>query len=140
MEDPFQAEYRLLMQVLEENYRSPNKNLWQVSFHWWRYYFHLNKQLDKAKTLADRVRVIEEYIVHSKVLMGIEEATLADIEGDLKKIGEERFLEPTIPPHIRDMVRMMQNERGKFTRKVRAIKREKGGVPLKKNRVPRIFS
>lgn len=139
MEDPFQAEYRLLLRVLEDNYRSPHKNLWQVSFHWWRYYFHLNKQLDNAKTVNDRSKVIEEYISQAKELVGIEQAMIKDIEGDLKRTGAGSE-EPTLPFHIQDMIRMMQNERSKFNRRLRATKREKEGIPLKRKRHPPILS
>jgi|JI9StandDraft_1071089.scaffolds.fasta_scaffold22207_2 hypothetical protein len=141
MDETLENEHRLLLRVLDDNAVSLEKNMWQIAFHWWRYYYHFNKQLDAAKELAEKVAIIEQYMAQSRSLVEVKAKIIKDLETEVMRRGDLEAKEVPLNTPTEDMIRMMQQESLQFTKRLKAVKRQKEGkapTSSKRARKPRI--
>jgi len=120
-----EAEFDRLEEVLKENASRREKNLWQVVYHFWRFYYYMNQNIQNSTSIKKEVEIIDLFIEFHKSrlkhLMGVFE--VYDVKDkNIQKIELEKSEQQ---PYIKEMLQLLEMERETFASNVKRIKKEK---------------
>ena len=114
------AEYDRLIEVLHLNAEREEKDLWQVCYHYWRFYRAVNDTLKEASSTKKQIEIVDHFIDFLKK----SEQFKLSIE-EKESLNKKEV--PPMPPHIEKMRLIMRHEFEELTRKIRKLKRAKEG-------------
>ncbi len=109
--------------VLDQNLTSEVKDFWNIYFHFWRYLYSLNQNIEECSRLEDKVDLIEQFVRQNKEIAKLEEAMI-----ERNKLPKKDIPSPdTIPfsPHIQSIKDLFLNEQARLARLMKEVKREK---------------
>ena len=115
--------FETLCNVLDNNITSEQKDFWQIYFCWWRFFYCVNENLEKASLHKDKVSLIEQFVEYSKELSKIEAVIL-----ERNKVAKDKLPSAEdIPfaPHIKNMQGLLKKEQERLGQLMKAVKKEK---------------
>lgn len=120
--------FQSLSQVLDLNFTSKTKDFWLIYFHWWRFFYCFNENIEKSKTLEEKILIIEKFMQYNKALSATESAMLERYR--VNKNALPAVEEIPFAPHIQNMKELFKKEQERFGLLMRGVKKQK--APIKK--------
>ena len=122
--------FKKLYDTLELNRTAVNKDFWTIYFHWWRYFYCFNENLQLITKENDRLALTGKFMQYNKELVDLGDRIL-----EQKKMKNKKF--PAIeavdfPEHVQNMIQLMKKEQDRSAKLVKEMKKQKRGKYPKK--------
>lgn len=127
--------YQQLHAAIDDSMDKEKRNLWLIHYCWWQFYYCLNREFEGADSDEAKEAVIEAFIKYDKELQvaGLQVAKHYGVKADeVEPLVPE---DPSLPPHIKDVMAIFRMERDKFASLTRAHRRGKNGLKSGRKRV-----
>ena len=118
-------EFDKLLEVLEANYNRDQKDLLQISIHWWQVYSRVNRNIRDSKTLGEKVAIVDKFANFSKELNRASDTIYSDYDVKKEDVKEFDCDNPLLPKPLKDIMKMLQYEKKLFSKNVRRLKKAK---------------
>ncbi len=122
--------FNALNQVLESNAQAETKDFWAIYFHWWRFFYSINQNLEKSPVFSDKIAQIEQFMKYSRELSKIETHIL-----ERSKIPKEKLIAVEIipfAPHIQNIQALLKKEQDRFSKLMKEVKKGKNPISIKR--------
>ncbi len=120
--------------VLDQNLTSEVKDFWTIYFHFWRYLYCLNQNIEESPRLEDKIALIEQFVAQNKEIARLEEAM----------VGRSTLAKQDIPsadsipfsPHIQSIKDLLSKEQDRLAKLMKEVKKQKNpsAKPAQKSR------
>lgn len=119
--------FKELMDILDQNVVSENKDFWTVYYALWRFLYSTNQNIQQSPTPADKMVVIQSYLSKYKDIAQIEKALLErnKVE-DKEKIGSQEGV--FFNPQIEEIKILLMKEQERLVRFVKDVKNERASL------------
>lgn len=122
--------YEALIQVLESNSGAKTKDFWDIYFHWWRFFYSINENLEETPILNDKIALIEQFMQYSRELAKMETHILEKHNSAKKKLPSIEAI--PFASHIQNMQQMLKKEQDRLSKLMKGVKKQKNPALIKK--------